>query len=59
MSKLDLLREAERSSVSSDPLEDLDHEKELWIIRVPRDVSFCLATGLYACACGLFPASFS
>ena len=43
MSKIDLLGEAERSSVSADQLEDLDHEKDFWIIRIPRDVGFCFS----------------
>ena len=37
-SPLKLLREAERSSVTRDGLESLSQDRELWILRIPRDV---------------------
>ena len=37
---VDLLNDAEISTITLDQLEDLDKDKEFWIIRAPRDVWF-------------------
>ena len=41
-SPMRLLREAERSTVCREGFETLSRDKELWIIRVPREVSVSL-----------------
>ena len=51
-SPLKLLREAERSKITMEGLQSLSHDKEFWIIRVPRDVSDLYITRRYAvCMC--------
>ena len=37
---VDLLNDAEISTITLDQLDDLDKDKEFWIIRAPRDVWF-------------------
>ena len=41
-SPLKILREAERASVTNDGVEVTSYDKELWIIRVPREGSSTL-----------------
>ena len=47
-SPLKLLREAEHSKVTMEGLQSLSHDKEFWIIRIPRDVSDLYITRRYA-----------